>query len=119
MSPLISRLGQNIIASPLPRTCTRTDPSTVSINRDSATVQCRLLEVEPAERVPQHFVVDLPVVAFGDERRAFGRQHFQPQPTERRCWALADLLLVAAQPLPRRVAPASVPAPQHIRSPLV
>src|SRR5215207_1445080 len=30
ISPVISRLGQNIIASPLPRTCTRTDPSTVS-----------------------------------------------------------------------------------------
>src|ERR1700681_4601667 len=60
MSPVISRLGQNIIASPLPRTCTRTDPSTVSINRDSVTVQCRLLEVEPAQHVAQHLVVDLP-----------------------------------------------------------
>ena len=52
MSPVISRLGQNTIASPLPRTSTRTDPSTLSINRDSATVQCRLLEIEPAEHVP-------------------------------------------------------------------
>src|SRR3954469_9784959 len=92
MSPVISRLGQNIIASPLPRTCTRTDPSTVSINRDSAQVQrrlleshpvqCRLLEVEPAQHVPQHFVVDLPVVPFGDEPRTFGRQHLQTQPAE-------------------------------------
>src|ERR1700754_574739 len=119
MSPVISRLGQNIIASPLPRTWTRTDPSTVSIIRDSATIQCRLLEVEPAQRVPQHLVVDLPAVALRDERRAFGRQHFQPQPAECRYRALAQLRLVAAQPLPRRVAPASVPAPQHIRSPLV
>src|SRR5215212_4646959 len=82
MSPVISRLGQNIIASPLPRTCTRTDPSTVSMNRDSATIQCRLFEVEPAQHVPQHLVIDLSAVAFGDERCAFGRQHLQPQPAE-------------------------------------
>src|SRR6478752_7101994 len=102
MSPVINRLGQNIIASPLPRTWTRTDPNTVSINRDSATVQCRFLEVEPAQHVTQHLVVDLPAVTFGDERCAFGRQHLQPQPAERRYRALADLLLAAAQPLPRR-----------------
>src|SRR5262245_23605930 len=119
MSPVISRLGQNITESPLPLTCTRTVPSTVSINRDSATVERRLLKVEPAERVPQHFVVDLSVVAFFDIRRAFGCQHLQPQSAERRCGALADFLLVAAQPLPRGVAPAGVPAPQYICSPLV
>src|SRR5262245_2271181 len=104
MSPVISRLGQNIIASPLPLTCTRTVPSTVSINRDSATVERRLLKIEPAEHVPQHFIIDLSVVAFFDERRAFGCQHLQPQPPERGRRALADLVGVAAQPLPRRVA---------------
>ena len=31
MSPVISRLGQNSIASPVPRTRTRTRPSAVSI----------------------------------------------------------------------------------------
>src|SRR5690348_9724688 len=103
MSPVISRLGQNIIASPVPLTRTRTVPSTVSINRDSATVQCRLLQVETAEHFPQHFVVDLPVVAFCDERRAFGSQHLQPQPPEGCGRALADLLGVAAKPLPCRV----------------
>ncbi len=30
MSPVISRLGQNMIASPLPRVCTRNRPSAVS-----------------------------------------------------------------------------------------
>src|SRR3954447_14348859 len=78
MSPVISRLGQNIIAGPLPLTCTRTVPSTVSINRVSATVQCRLLQVEPAQHLAQHFVVDPSVITFFDERSAFGGQHFQP-----------------------------------------
>src|SRR3954471_7798447 len=105
MSPVISRLGQNIIAGPLPLTCTRTVPSTVSINRVSATVQCRLLQVEPAQHLAQHFVVDPSVITFFDERSAFGGQHFQPQPPERRGRALADLGGVAAQPLPRRVSP--------------
>src|SRR5690242_14265538 len=114
MSPVMSRLGQNIIASPLPLTWTRTVPSAVSINRDSATVQCRLLQVETAQHFAQHLVVDLTAVAFGDERGTFGREHLQSQAPERRRRALADLFGVAAQAFPCRVASSSVPAAQHI-----
>src|SRR5689334_13031169 len=72
-------------------------------NSTLAAIERRLFEIESAQQFPQHFVVDVAVVTFFDERRALGGQHLQSQPAKRRRRALADLGCVAAQPLPRRV----------------
>src|SRR5262245_1422808 len=116
MSPVISRLGQKTIAGPSPRTSTYTSPSTVLT---LVTVERRLLEIQSMQDRAQHLVVDAAAVSLSDERLAFCGKHFQPQPLERRCRALADVLVVAAEALPRRVGAPGVPAPQDFARPLV
>src|SRR5277367_510155 len=60
MSPVISRLGQNSMASPVPFTSTCTPPRIV---RSCAlvTIERGLLEVEPTQHRPQHLVVERPL----------------------------------------------------------
>src|SRR6185503_21009368 len=60
----------------------------------SGPVERRFLQVQPVQHGAQHLVVDVPAVTLGDERRAFGGQHLQAQPAERRRRALTDVLLV-------------------------
>src|SRR3954452_4296066 len=69
-------------------------------------IERRLLQIQSAQRRPEHLVVDPAGVALGDERGALGLEHLEPEASERRCGALADLVVAATELFPRRVAAA-------------
>ena len=80
----------------------------------SVAVERRLLQVQPVQHRRSTSSLIAPGVALVDERLAFGREHLESQPPERRRRALADLVVAAAQPLPRGVLRRSFQPPQDL-----